>query len=96
MIISFREKLIKFAANPNKYPWNVSTESRDPQTGNPEESRPLQTIVDLKMDESRKHVAPGMDHFTNWEILNQLETDFDPALHVKNPREKAEQPKKEN
>jgi hypothetical protein len=96
MIISFREKLTKFAANPNKYPWNASPESKDPQKGNPEESKPLQTIVDLKMDETRKHLAPGMDHFTNWETLNQLGDDFTPSLHVKSPRERNEPPKKDN
>lgn len=96
MIISFRDKLYKLAENPNKYPWNVSDQSHDPQHGSPEESKPLQTVVKLKMDHERMNLGQGMDHFTNWETLNQLGTDFDPALHVKNPRERDEKPKKDN
>ncbi len=81
------------ASNPNDYPWNVSEESHDKQTGSPQESKPLQTIINLKMDKKRMGLAPGMDHFTNWETLNQLGTDFDPDIHVKNPRNNAEKQK---
>jgi len=96
MMISYRQVIFKTAADPNKYPWNVSDHSKDPQTGSPDESKPLQTMINLKMDKSRLGLDSGMEHFTNWETLNQLGTDFDPALHVKNPRAIEEKPKKDN
>lgn len=92
MMISHRQIT---ASDPNKYPWNETDTSQDEQTGSPIESKPLQTIVKLKMDKDRMNMGQGMDHFTNWETLNQLGTDFDPSLHVKNPRARDEKPKKE-
>jgi len=76
MRISFRDIFRKTAENPNKYPWNVSDHSKDPDTGNPEQisSTPQngQKMVKLKMDKKRLELLPGDVHYLNWEMLNQL------------------------
>ncbi len=85
MMISFRQGMLKSAGEPNKYPWNVSTESRDPQKGNPQETPGLQTIVQLKMDPERKKLDPTAEKYQNWEMLNQLGT-TPGAPNIKNPK----------
>lgn len=77
--------MVKTAGEPNKYPWNVSVESRDPKKGNPQDTPGMQTIVDLKMDPERKALDPNILKNQNWEVLNQLGT-TPGAVNTKNPK----------
>lgn len=94
MLISHRQKLLKTAGDPNKYPWNVSDHSKDEQKGNPEQSPGTQTIVKLKMDPERMKLDPSLKNFQNWEMLNQLGPTGGPAQQ-KNPKPHNEQQTRE-
>lgn len=94
MMISYRQAILKTAGEPNIYPWNSSDQSRDDNTGNPQKSPGMQTIVKLKMDPERKRLDPNIEQYQNWEMLNQLGTT--PHIpNIKNPKPHNENQSKE-